>query len=403
MEIQFLNGGMTLLNMIKLKNLLNENRGTKSVDYGCLMCYISEKDTKKILKLNNDFIADDILYKEGNEFGRETECHITAKYGFSPDLTKTEIKTLIEDISQFKAKLKSISQFKNKEKGFDVVKYDVESDIIKKLNKAACKFPNEDSHPKYHPHLTLAYVKPDSFDEKDTVVDMEVTIDKIVYSPIKGDKMYFELPEETINENSKYEYPLAKKDELHSYEGQEGWKGKIVWMSPDKFLSLASPMPPGNERIEYRIKNRLPLDFCVLEVDMKHKKVTGHEGRHRATISKKLGIDKIPVLIFTGSNFERVPKWNKETHDEIDAAEFKPQLDESKLSTIKEKRVLFLTSEITKIEREVDRLDSMGGMEGKIQALNIKLQQYQYELSGWNNYNTLNEYASYKDIQCFFT
>lgn len=249
--------------------MLNEDRGKKSVDYGCLMCFISDKDSKKIIKIGKDIISDDVLYTKEEGMGRELEeIHITIKYGFFPDLTKKEIENLIKDVIQFKATLKSISQFKNKEKGFDVVKYDVESDVIKKLNKAACEFPNEDSHPIYHPHLTLAYVKSNSFDEKDTVVDMEVTIDKIVYSPIKGEKMHFDLPKE--------------------------------------------------------------------------------------------------------------------------------KLDEAKLSSIKEKRFLFLTYEIPKIEREIERLDSMGGMENEIRELNIKLQKYQYELSGWNNYNPLNENINYK-------
>lgn len=56
------------------------------------------------------------------------------------------------------------------------------------------------------------------------------------------------------------EYPLAKKGDLHSYEGQEGWKGKIVWMAPDKFLKLCHPIPDWDDRpessanIEHRIK-----------------------------------------------------------------------------------------------------------------------------------------------------
>jgi hypothetical protein len=129
----------------------------------------------------------------------------------------------------------------------------------------------------------------------------------------------------------KLEYPLADKDDLQSYRGMEGWKGKLVYMSPDKFLRLARPLddlntnPESFKNIEHRILNKLPLDFCVLEVDIKNKKVTGHEGRHRATISKKLGIEKIPVLIYTGSNFKRVPEWDKDDHNMIDKSEFKPE------------------------------------------------------------------------------
>lgn len=131
------------------------------------------------------------------------------------------------------------------------------------------------------------------------------------------------------------DYPIAGKGELQSYEGTEGWKGKVVWMSPDKFLNLCHPLPDreknntSSQNLEYRMKNGLPIDFLVLIVDMNKKKVVGHEGRHRATVAKKLGIEKVPVLIFTGSNFKRVPQWSPEDHTEIDKSEFKPEYDKT--------------------------------------------------------------------------
>lgn len=130
---------------------------------------------------------------------------------------------------------------------------------------------------------------------------------------------------------SELEYPLSTGDDRWSYKGAEGWKGKVVWMSPDKFLRLAAPLPDilKNEEslknIEHRILNGLPIDYLTLEVDMTNKKVTSHEGRHRAIVCKKLGIEKVPVLIYTGNVFPRVPKWTPTDHDIVDKADFKPE------------------------------------------------------------------------------
>lgn len=129
------------------------------------------------------------------------------------------------------------------------------------------------------------------------------------------------------------EYPMATGDDLASYGGMAGWKGKIVWMTPDKFLSLAYPLshpiPQSLSRLEKRMREQLPIDFLVLKIDSKRNKVIGHEGRHRATIAKKLGIEKVPVLVYFEESYPRVPKWSQSQHDYADKAEFKPEWDPS--------------------------------------------------------------------------
>jgi hypothetical protein len=63
-----------------------------------------------------------------------------------------------------------------------------------------------------------------------------------------------------------------------------------------------------------------------LGVDMARKKVINHEGRHRAKAALELGIEEVPVFVFTGSCYKRTPKWTPEEHEEIDRAEFEPEL-----------------------------------------------------------------------------
>jgi hypothetical protein len=102
-------------------------------------------------------------------------------------------------------------------------------------------------------------------------------------------------------------------------------------MSPAKFLRLCYPLPDyeKNDESSLNLRNRmekgLPVDPLVLVIDVTKKKVTGHEGRHRATVANELGIKTVPVLIYTGSSFRRVPSWSPEDHEMADKADFKPE------------------------------------------------------------------------------
>lgn len=91
------------------------------------------------------------------EDGREMEPHITVKYGLhdeQPDATATVLK----GESPIEAKLGKLSLFKND--NFDVVKLDVDSPDLHRLNGAIAELPHTDTYPDYTPHMTLAYVKP---------------------------------------------------------------------------------------------------------------------------------------------------------------------------------------------------------------------------------------------------
>lgn len=146
-------------------------------------------------------------------------------------------------------------------------------------------------------------------------------------------KDHFEqkLLNEAAEEDRKY--PLASKQETGAYGGDINWKGKIIYMSPDKFLRLARPLPENMvnsqsiQNLRQRMTENLPIDPLVLTVDMEKKKVTGHEGRHRARVAKEFGIKEVPVLIFTGSSYARTPEWTPEQHKEVEGAvDFKPEI-----------------------------------------------------------------------------
>lgn len=107
-----------------------------------------------------------------------------------------------------------------------------------------------------------------------------------------------------------------------------GWKGKMVWMSPDKFLHLARKLDMPSEEslnsLRQAMKLGQPIPHLMLGVDMVNKKVVDHEGRHRATVAKELGITKVPVFIYTG-NYTRTPSWTEKDHDVVDNLKFDPE------------------------------------------------------------------------------
>ena len=173
--------------MIKLKLLLEGQ-----YDYGCVMAYIDEDAVKKIIEFGLKTIDDNIIYDKNNEFGREYHPHVTIKFGLTKNYSQEKMKEFLKSIKPFEIKIKGMSIFENDD--FDVVKLDVESDVLKKLNKKFSKLPNEDEHPEYHPHLTLAYVKKgkgNKFIDK-KVPFTTLSVSTIVYSDC-GDKMHFDL------------------------------------------------------------------------------------------------------------------------------------------------------------------------------------------------------------------
>ena len=97
--------------------------------------------------------ADDL-----SAWGREYNPHITVKYGFPAWITIEDIQRAAGLFQPFKVRFGHISLFEQDE--FDVVKVEVESQELRRLNRLISFLPNQDSHIEYNPHLTLAYVLP---------------------------------------------------------------------------------------------------------------------------------------------------------------------------------------------------------------------------------------------------
>jgi hypothetical protein len=76
---------------------------------------------------------------------------------------------------------------------------------------------------------------------------------------------------------------------------------RTVMMTPNRFRYLTAETTFAEEslkRLIERMENGLPIDPPFLDIAADTCQVLGHEGRHRAEAARKLGLEKIPVLMF---------------------------------------------------------------------------------------------------------
>lgn len=126
--------------------------------FGCLLGRV---DIKKWGKLGTDFVEkEDIFGTKEDGFGLEEKPHVTLLFGFHDDEPgiAQRLEEELPTKGPIKAKITGISFFETPD--YDVIKFDVESPMLIKLN-AWCKdnFQYTDAHKVYHAHATIAYVK----------------------------------------------------------------------------------------------------------------------------------------------------------------------------------------------------------------------------------------------------
>jgi len=129
--------------------------------------------------------------------GRETEPHITVKYGLhTADAEK--VRSILADQGPIEATIGKTSMFKGVEDGTaDAVIAEVDSPDLHRLNKLIAEaLPHTDTHPEYKPHITVAYVKPGLGEKYSGRSDLEgrtVTLKELTFSGKNGETVTIPL------------------------------------------------------------------------------------------------------------------------------------------------------------------------------------------------------------------
>lgn len=129
--------------------------------YGCVMVNLPEGHAGFVIQWGQANIPDDLIWNENEDGGREKDIHVTAKYGFVGNPIE-QLHDIGDNTAPFPVYIGKVSLFQQAD--HDVVKLDVESPWLHKLNAALSRLPNKDKYPVYKPHITVAYVQKGSCD-----------------------------------------------------------------------------------------------------------------------------------------------------------------------------------------------------------------------------------------------
>ena len=161
-------------------------------EYGCAMLYFDFPTINEI----HDIINPKDVYEDPTNptFGLETEPHTTLLYGLHDGVTEQDIKNILDKFTFGKCKITTASLFENE--NFDVLKFDVSGEGLYEANAELNKYPNTQNFPDYHPHMTIAYLKPGKgkqYADKLNGQEFELTPTHAVYSMPSGEKKKIQI------------------------------------------------------------------------------------------------------------------------------------------------------------------------------------------------------------------
>lgn len=162
--------------------------------YSSVQIQVPHQYSEAIINFGLGSIPDDQIYTDPDgTMGRENDIHCTILYGIHTS-EPGEIQEYFQNqrsIMKFPIvmKLGKIGIFDRPE--CKVIKIDVISPELEKLNAGLRSFPHTNKFPEYHPHITIGYTKK-TFDEntldKDFFTDLGFSSNEIIFSSRSGEK-----------------------------------------------------------------------------------------------------------------------------------------------------------------------------------------------------------------------
>lgn len=176
--------------MIKLADLLKEEK--QKFEFGCAMLYF---DFPEISKIQDAIDPKDVYTEEGDRsFGLENEPHTTLLFGLHEEVSEEDVQAVLDNFVFHTCKLHNVSTFNNPQ--YDVLKFDVIGDSLHEVNEELKQYPYTSNFPDYHPHATIAYLKPGTgkkYIEMLKGQEFELTPTHAVYSKPNGDKIDLQI------------------------------------------------------------------------------------------------------------------------------------------------------------------------------------------------------------------
>lgn len=288
------NGYLDKLSNLKLHAFdsemsLNEgaNKNHKN-EFGCLMLYFNIPTWEKNITSKID--KNDIYNEPG--FGIEKDPHVTVLFGFHDEVQVEDLKEAATKILKkpLNVKVIGISLFESKTNSYDVVKFDIESKELARLNKLVRKFPHTSDFPEYHAHMTIAYVNKGA--GKKYIKKFEKVLN------LTGDTMVYSHSDKT-----KDTWSLIKKNTLKVQKGIPGMTPEkidilknfvnftcaklqiqepvtvVIRKGRDEYIATTASYLPSENENHIRAGGRAIVDIC---------RSIGHELTHNK--QRELGI-----------------------------------------------------------------------------------------------------------------